>query len=113
MHPKYNVPARAILLQSLISIIMVLSGAFDQILTYMGFSLGIFPILAVLAVFKLRRQNGRLKMPGFPFVQILYITAAVFILLLGYLERPIESSIAIVTVLAGIPFYYLFQQKVH
>ena len=113
VHPKYNVPARAILLQSLISIIMVLSGAFDQILTYMGFSLGIFPILAVLAVFKLRRQNGRLKMPGFPFVQILYITAAVFILLLGYLERPIESSIAIVTVLAGIPFYYLFQQKVH
>ena len=36
---------------------MVLIGTFDQLLTYLGFALAIFPILAVLGVFKLRRQG--------------------------------------------------------
>jgi len=54
VHPVFNVPAKAIILQCTISVIFVLSGTFDQILTYMGFSLGIFPILAVVGVFKLR-----------------------------------------------------------
>jgi len=49
VHPIFGVPSRAIILQSIISAIMVLTGTFDQILTYMGFSLGIFPILSVRA----------------------------------------------------------------
>ena len=110
VNPRYNVPSKAILLQGAISIIMVLSGAFDQILTFMGFSLGIFPILAVLGVFKLRRQkHNKLKMPGFPFVQIVYIAAALCMLVLAFFERPVESSIAIIAVLIGIPFFFLFQ----
>ena len=113
VNPRNNVPSKAILLQGAISIIMILSGAFDQILTFMGFSLGIFPILAVLGVFKLRRQNNTLKMPGFPFVQIVYISAALCMLVLAFFERPVESSIAIIAVLIGIPFFFLFQYNNH
>jgi APA family basic amino acid/polyamine antiporter len=111
VHPKYNVPTKAILLQGLISIIMVVSGTFDQILTYMGFSLGIFPILAVFGVFRLRRSQSPLKLFGFPIVQIIYISVGVIILLLSLFERPVESSIAIVTVLLGIPFFYFFKKQ--
>ena len=56
-HPKYNVPSAAIVMQAALAIIMVLSGTFDQILTYMGFALGIFPLLAVAGVFKLRAEG--------------------------------------------------------
>ena len=111
VHPKFKVPTKAILIQALISIIMVFSGAFDQILTYMGFSLGIFPILAVIGVFRLR-ASGRsvIKLPGYPWVQLFYILMGVFILGLAYLERPMESSIALLTVLAGIPFFFIFKR---
>jgi len=90
---------------------MVFSGAFDQILTYMGFSLGIFPILAVIGVFRLR-ASGRsvVKLPGYPWVQLFYILMGIFILVLAYLERPMESSIALLTVLAGIPFFFIFKR---
>ena len=55
VHPRFNVPSVAIVLQGLVASLIVLIGSFDQILTYMGFSLGLFPLLAVAGVFRLRR----------------------------------------------------------
>lgn len=112
VHSKYSVPSKSIILQGVIAAIMVLLGTFDQILTYMGFSLGIFPILAIIAVFKLRRLNKSIyKLPGFPLVPIIYILTGISILFLAYFERPIESSIAILTVLIGIPVYLIFKKR--
>lgn len=108
VHPKYHVPTKAVLLQALISIAMVTSGTFDQILTYMGFSLGVFPILAITALFGQKRKVP-LRLFGFPFVQLIYIVVGVMILLLSLLERPIESSVAILTVIVGIPVFFLFK----
>ena len=112
VHSKYRVPSKSILLQCIISAVIVLSGSFEQILTYMGFSLGIFPILAVIGVFKLRHlKKSTYKLPGFPIVPLIYILAGVSILFLGFLERPIPSSIAILTVIAGIPAYFIFKKR--
>ena len=109
VHPKYQVPAYSIIFQGIISVIIILSGTFDQILTYMGFSLGIFPIITVFGIFKLRREKlNKLRLPGYPLTPILYIVAGIMMLFLSFLERPMESSIAILTILAGLPAYYLF-----
>ena len=112
IHPRFEVPTRSIALQGAIAIIMVLSGTFDQILTFMGFSLGIFPLFAVLGVFKLNRQesigwDSAASRPASAF----YVLACLCILILAYLERPLESSIALVTVAAGVPLYYLFKRR--
>jgi APA family basic amino acid/polyamine antiporter len=112
IHKKFQVPSNSILLQCLIAIILVLSGTFEQVLTYMGFALGIFPVLAVMGIWKLRKTNPEaLRIKGFPVIQIIYITAGILILFLSFLERPFESSIALVTVLVGIPFYFLFKKS--
>jgi basic amino acid/polyamine antiporter, APA family len=112
IHEKFLVPSNSILLQCLIALIMVISGTFEQVLTYMGFALGIFPILTVFSLFKLRRSNpGSVRMPGYPVTQIIYILTGFLILLLSYLERPMESSIATITVLAGIPAYFIFKSR--
>jgi APA family basic amino acid/polyamine antiporter len=112
IHPKFQVPSNSIVLQALIAVILTLSGTFEQVLTYMGFALGIFPILTVAGVF-LQRKNkpDAMKLPGFPFVQLIYIAAGLMILVLSFLERPVESSIASFTVIAGIPAYYLFKKN--
>ncbi len=112
IHKKFHVPSNSILLQGLIAVILAFSGTFEQVLTYMGFALGIFPLMAVAGVWKLRRNNsGAIRLKGFPFTQVVYLTAGSLILMLSFMERPVESSVAILTVLAGIPAYYLFRKN--
>ncbi|MBC8488943.1 MAG: amino acid permease, partial [Bacteroidetes bacterium] len=112
VHPVFNIPSKAIILQGIISIVMVLSGTFDQILTYMGFSLGIFPLLAVIGVFKLRySKKSKYILPGYPFVPIIYVLACSLILFLAFFERPVESSIALLTVFVGIPLFFIFKKR--
>ncbi|MFC1554885.1 APC family permease [candidate division KSB1 bacterium] len=112
IHPVFKVPSKSIIIQCIIAVIFVLSGTFDQILTYMGFSLGIFPILAVIGVFKLRKhKQSVIKMPGFPYIPILYLIPSILILVLAYFERPVESTIAVLTVILGIPVYYFLKNK--
>jgi APA family basic amino acid/polyamine antiporter len=111
IHPKFQVPSNSIILQCMIAVILALSGTFEQVLTYMGFALGIFPILTVLSVIKLRKENPTaLRMAGYPYTQIIYVTTGVLILVLSFLERPAESSIALMVVAAGIPAYFIFKK---
>jgi basic amino acid/polyamine antiporter, APA family len=112
IHPKFQVPSNSIILQCIIAIVLCLSGTFEQILTYMGFALGIFPILTVLGVFKMRRENPvAVRMAGYPYTQIVYVTSGVLILVLSFLERPMESTIALAVAAAGIPAYYIFKKR--
>ena len=109
---KSRVPGISILMQSGLAILYVLSGTFDQIITFLSFSLGIFPILAVAGVFKLRmKKQSVLKMPGYPLLPALFIIFSIAILILAFLERPVESSIAIGIIGAGIPVYYILNRQ--
>jgi APA family basic amino acid/polyamine antiporter len=111
IHKKFQVPSNSIMLQCLIALVLVLSGTFEQVLTYMGFALGIFPVLTVLGIWKLRKTNpDALRIKGFPLPQIIYIAAGILILILSFLERPLESSIALLTVIIGIPVYFIFKK---
>ena len=112
VHPKYQVPTYSIIFQGVISIVIILSGTFDQILTYMGFSLGIFPIVTVFSLFRLRKEKlSKLRLPGYPVTPIIYIAAGAGMLILSFMERPTESSIALLTILVGLPVYYLFGKQ--
>jgi len=111
VHPRFRVPSKAILLQGFMAVLIAVSGSFDQILTYMGFALGLFPILAVIGLFKLRRdKKSAVKLPGFPVTAAVYVLAGVAILCLGFLQRPVPSSIALLTAALGVPAFYLFKK---
>jgi APA family basic amino acid/polyamine antiporter len=111
VHPRFGVPAKSILLQGVFAAVMVLFGTFDQVLTYMGFSLGIFPILTVAGLFKMRRGGDIPYIsPGFPIAQLVFMVVGVSILLLSWFKRPAESSIALGTVAIGIPVYWIFKR---
>jgi basic amino acid/polyamine antiporter, APA family len=109
IHPRFGVPAKSILLQSAIAVLMALTGTFDQVLTYMGFSLGMFPILAVGGVLRLQRSSNGAPHIN-PAVPVLFILCSFSMLTLAYFERPVESSIALATVLAGLPVFFLFRR---
>ena len=127
VNPLTRVPSRSIALQGALSSVMVLSGTFDQILTVMGFALGIFPLLAVAGTFMLARapvsapegvdvpgqsQGSRAgkRFPGYPWAPMIYLAAGVCILTLSFFQRPTESLLAIASVLAGLPVYLYFKK---
>jgi basic amino acid/polyamine antiporter, APA family len=110
--PKCCVPTRSIILQGAIAAVMVFLGTFEQLLTYMGFSLGLFPLLAVWGVFKLRRTGrSAVKLPGYPIAPAFYLLVGVSILVLSFLRKPVESLIALATAAIGIPVYLYFKHK--
>jgi APA family basic amino acid/polyamine antiporter len=110
--PGSNVPARSIALQGVLSSIMVLSGTFDQILTVMGFALGIFPLFAVAGVLRLKSfGTAGEKSSWYPWAPIIYLASGTCILLLSFFHRPVESSLAILSVLVGVPVYACFKRN--
>jgi APA family basic amino acid/polyamine antiporter len=112
VHPRFKVPTRAIALQGAMSAVMVLSGTFDQILTVMGFALGVFPLFAVAGVFRLRSLGTTSPtFSGYPWAPLIYLVTGVLILLLSFFQRPVESSIAILSLLTGVPAYIYFKKK--
>lgn len=108
---RFKIPTKAIVLQGAIASVIVLSGTLDQVLTYMGFSLGLFPLLAVFGIFKLRSLR-KFEILGrwFFIAPLVYLFFGIGMLILSYFERPVESSISILTVLVGIPAFYLFRK---
>lgn len=115
IHKNYGVPSRSILIQGITAMVMVISGSFEQLLIFMGFALGIFPLIAVMGLFKARKlklgESTAVKVSGFPFIPIFFLFCNFIILIVAYINRPVESSIAIATVLLGIPIYLHFFKK--
>lgn len=107
-----GVPSLSIVIQAALAIIIALAGAFDQILTYMGLSLSVFPLLAVAGVFKLHcKGNVVYRTPLYPIIPVFFILATVLMISLSISERPVESSFTLGTIGLGIPLYFLFKRK--
>ncbi|NIO28668.1 MAG: amino acid permease [Candidatus Latescibacteria bacterium] len=112
VHPRYQVPGRSILLQGAIAAVMVFAGTFEQLLIYLGFTLGIFPWLAVAGLFIARKKHvgddSAVRVPGYPLVPLFFLASTLGLMVIAYMNRPLESSAAVLTVLAGIPCYFLW-----
>ena len=115
VHPRYETPGLSILAQGGCAVLMILTGTFEQLLTYIGFALGVFPWLAVAGVFLLRRRQPARERPyrvfGYPFVPLYYLVAAAYILGAALVSRPLPSLLAILTVAAGLPMYWLMERQ--
>ncbi|RTQ49515.1 amino acid permease [Hymenobacter gummosus] len=108
---RRGLPVRATLFQSLLTVVFIVSGTFQQVLLYAGFVLNLFTFLTVLGLFVLRVRQPELPRPyrtwGYP------VTPLVFLLLNGWTlvfllrDKPMESLLGLGTVLAGLLVYAL------
>jgi APA family basic amino acid/polyamine antiporter len=115
VHPRSGIPTASILLQGSCAAVLVLFGSFDQLLTYIGFALGLFPWMAVLGIFILRRRDPGRDRPyrvwGYPIVPLVYLVAGAGILIVAFLNRPGPSLLALLTVAVGIPVYRMAARR--
>jgi len=112
IHPRYEVPGSSIIMQGVIATIMVLISSIEPLLLYIIFALNIFPWLAIFGIFIARKkgigEETAFKVWGYPFIPIFFLTASLTLMVIMYLNRPIESTAAVLTVIFGIPCYFLW-----
>jgi basic amino acid/polyamine antiporter, APA family len=115
IHPKYLTPGRALIFQGVLASIMALSGTFEELTNLFIFSTWIFYGLAVVAVFRLRKKEPQLERPyrcwGYPWVPGLFVLGALALTLNLWLVRPGRSTVGLLLILAGLPFYRYWQRK--
>ncbi|MGE0682796.1 MAG: APC family permease [Candidatus Binatia bacterium] len=106
-----EVPAKAIVVQSLWVSVLIVSGTFEQLVIYSGFALAVFSALAVGSVIVLRWRNPALsrpyQVPLYPLPPLLYLAVSLLIIVYTASERPSESLLSTITVLSGAPFFFL------
>jgi basic amino acid/polyamine antiporter, APA family len=102
LHPKFNSPANAVLLQFACSLTLLGLGAFDRIISYIIFSAVVFLALTAAAVFRLPHDQRGI---WFPLAPLLFILCCGMVALMILLRNPLSALIGVLVVLAGIPLH--------
>jgi len=109
VHPTFGTPAAAILGTALWSSLLVLSGTFEQLLTYVVFMSWLWFALAALAIFVYRRREPSaprpFKTPGYPITPILFVLSGLVIVVNTVFAQPRQSLIGLAITVAGLPAY--------
>jgi len=115
IHPRFRTPANAIVFQAVLACLMVLTGQFEDLFSLFIFAQWIFYALAVASVFGSRRKEPDLPRPyrawGYPALPAIFVAGALALTVNLWLERPGRSSIGLLLILAGLPFYKDWQRN--
>ena len=113
---RNHVPGFALVVQSIWTAILCLTGTYNQLLNYVILAALLFYAFTTLGLFLLRRQRPDVARPyhasGYPLVPALYIVprCGVMTLLLLSPTTRTESISGLVLVLIGIPVFYLWRR---
>jgi len=115
VHPRYGTPAVAIIASCAWAIVLALSGTFEQLLTYVVFVGWIFYALGAAAVIALRikRPDAErpFKVPGYPVTPVVFVLAAIAIVVNTLVSQPRQSAIGIGVVVLGVPAYLAWRRR--
>ena len=114
VHPAFRTPGVSILMLTAWSSVLVLSGKYDELFTYVIFASWILYAMAAASVFVLRRKRPDLpreyKTIGYPVVPILFLLGAAVLEVSTLIHQPRESVAGIVLILLGLPFYFYWRR---
>jgi basic amino acid/polyamine antiporter, APA family len=115
IHPKFRTPGRALLFQGILTSLMALTGTFEELTNLFIFATWIFYGAAVLALIHLRRTEPNLHRPyrtaGYPWVPAIFVAGALGLTVSEWLQRPVRSTIGLLVIALGLPFYRKWQQN--
>jgi basic amino acid/polyamine antiporter, APA family len=115
IHPRFQVPGYALLLQAVWTSVLILSGTFEQLLVYSTVVIVGLSIVTVGALFFLRWQRPSLPRPyhvwGYPWTPTLYVIASGGIFLNALWEQPLECFFGLLLCLVGVPAYWWWRRS--
>jgi len=113
--PKHRTPKNALIVQSIWTCILCLSGTYNDLLNYVIFAVLLFYILTIAGLFVLRYRQPQAERPyravGYPILPAVYIVMALFIdaVLLRY--QPQYTWPGLIIVLLGVPVYFVWSRQ--
>jgi APA family basic amino acid/polyamine antiporter len=118
LHPRFQTPALAIVLQAAWGIVLVLTGTYGELVDSVVFGDWIFFGLTVLGVFLFRRRiplgsrdPGSFRTPGYPWFPALFLGAAALAVASAIRTNPARSLVGTALLAAGLPVYAIFARR--
>jgi APA family basic amino acid/polyamine antiporter len=112
---RAETPAVATAMQTACTLVLVWVSSLASLVVYAGVGLAIFSMLAVSAVFVLRWKQPDLprpfRVPGYPVTPLLFLVVTGLLTWASFRRTPVESTYALLSILAGVPLYYLWQWR--
>lgn len=109
IHPKFRTPGPSLIFQGILASLMALTGTFEELTNLFIFAAWIFYGFAVVALFRMRKMEPDLPRPyrcwGYPWVPGIFVAGALALTFNVWLERPGRSTIGLLLILVGLPFY--------
>jgi basic amino acid/polyamine antiporter, APA family len=117
IHPRHDTPHVAVLISGALACLFLWLRTFEELAAQ--FVLGMWPFYALaiigLMVLRLRlpRAQRPFSVPLYPFVPVLFLLAALGLLVASFIELPLTSSINAGITLLGVPIYWLWRRLAH
>lgn len=115
VHPRYATPSVSILALCGWAALLVLSGRYEQLFTYVIFASWILYGMTTAGVIVLRKKRPDLPRPyrtlGYPWIPAIFVLAALALVLSTLLDSPRESLMGIFLILLGVPFYFYWRKR--
>jgi APA family basic amino acid/polyamine antiporter len=115
---KTRVPLVAILMQSVWTLVVAITGRYEQILNFVVPIDFLFFGLTATCLFVFRRREryqiplrAGFRVPGHPVTTIVFIAACWLVVANTIYKYPFNSSIGVVILLLGLPVYVYWQRK--
>jgi APA family basic amino acid/polyamine antiporter len=108
LHPRYGTPANAVLLQTGMALLVLMLGAFDQILAYIIFSAVVFLALTVATLF---RAIIPVRRWWYPLAPTVFIAGSGILAIMLLLHNPGSALLGAGVVLLGLPVRWLLTRR--
>jgi APA family basic amino acid/polyamine antiporter len=109
-----GVPFAAVIAQSAWSCVLAVTGTFEQIVTYTGFSIVLFSGAAVCALFVLRRRFGKpagYAVPGYPLVPLAFVLCSAAITIASVRYAPGPSLVGVALIASGGALHVVIRRR--
>lgn len=114
VHPQYRTPHIAIVVTCAWSILLTLSGTYEQLYTYVVFTSLVFNVAGGMALFRLRHTQPDKPRPyrvwGYPIVPALFVLSTGILVVSTLIERPVESLAGLGFLMLGLPAYWYWSR---
>lgn len=111
---SHKAPATALWMQGAWSMVLVMSGTFDQLTDMLIFAAFIFYGATALGVIILRKRLPDAHRPyrvwGYPFIPGIFFLFSVALVFNSVFTRPREVAIGLTLISIGVPFYFHFKR---
>jgi basic amino acid/polyamine antiporter, APA family len=114
IHPKWRTPAFSLIGQGAWAVVLMLSGRYDQLYTYVIYGMVLSYTLTVIGLFLLRWKQPDIPRPyrctGYPWLPAIYVLVGATWTLNTIITRPREAFWGTAIVLIGVPGYLYWKR---